>query len=125
MSDCTLQDHRGQTDIRSGESAQSVPHEMTLEIQASALYMGYCRVQTASRSGYGSFDPRQRKDNRILRGDPCAYCGSRENITADHITPRAHGGPNAFNNLTAACYSCNNARRDTPLLHWLLKRGPS
>ncbi len=57
----------------------------------------------------------------ILRGDPCCYCGApAEHI--DHIEPKAAGGSNAWDNLTAACASCNKSKRATPLLAFLLRR---
>lgn len=58
----------------------------------------------------------------VLRGDPCSYCGaSMEEV--DHIDPIARGGPNTWDNLTAACKGCNSSKRATPLLRFLLRIG--
>lgn len=57
----------------------------------------------------------------ILRADPCSYCGATtEHI--DHIRPLNLGGDSSWDNLTAACASCNSGKRDKPLLAYLLHR---
>lgn len=39
----------------------------------------------------------------------CQYCGApAENI--DHIIPQSKGGPNTWENLVAACISCNSRK---------------
>ena len=37
----------------------------------------------------------------------CAYCGSSENITLDHVVPQCKGGSNHKTNLVACCRKCN------------------
>jgi 5-methylcytosine-specific restriction endonuclease McrA len=57
---------------------------------------------------------------RIIRKDPCSYCGSYENPQFDHVVPiTAHGGL-GWENLAAACKSCNSSKQARPLLLWLL-----
>ncbi|MBA3945054.1 MAG: HNH endonuclease [Herpetosiphonaceae bacterium] len=43
-------------------------------------------------------------------GYTCQYCGASpgaEALTLDHIVPRAHGGMTTWDNVVAACRSCN------------------
>ena len=41
----------------------------------------------------------------------CHYCGSTENLTLDHIVPRARGGARwDANNVITACRCCNQAK---------------
>ena len=40
----------------------------------------------------------------------CAYCGSREKLTVDHIKARSLGGTNHLSNLQTLCDSCNAAK---------------
>lgn len=40
----------------------------------------------------------------------------------DHVVPRASGGPDVWDNLTAACSRCNIAKGKKSLLHFLLER---
>ncbi len=37
----------------------------------------------------------------------CQYCGSPEDLTFDHVIPRAHGGETTWENVVAACSPCN------------------
>lgn len=55
----------------------------------------------------------------VLRRDPCAYCGKRGG-SLDHITPRALGGSDDWDNLTSACGRCNGRKSDGTVLDVLL-----
>ena len=55
----------------------------------------------------------------IIAYDPCSYCG-RPADTIDHVVPLIAGGGHEPMNLTAACRSCNCAKRDKPLLAFLI-----
>ncbi len=49
----------------------------------------------------------------ILRRDnyTCQYCGRKSrHLTIDHVVPRRLGGPHSWENLVAACPSCNRLR---------------
>jgi 5-methylcytosine-specific restriction endonuclease McrA len=37
----------------------------------------------------------------------CAYCGSKTELTLDHIIPKSKGGKNTWNNLITCCLPCN------------------
>lgn len=37
----------------------------------------------------------------------CVYCGSREDLTIDHVLPRSLGGRDSWDNLVTACQRCN------------------
>ncbi len=46
--------------------------------------------------------------NLFLRDEfKCQYCGSREDLTFDHVIPRSRGGVTSWENVVAACASCN------------------
>jgi HNH endonuclease len=53
----------------------------------------------------------------------CCYCGAADALTADHIIPRARGGPHAGENLIWACRPCNTAKGAADVLVWLERRG--
>lgn len=52
----------------------------------------------------------------------CAYCGSTDKITQDHIVPIASGGLNTKHNLVPACRSCNCSKGSRPLVQWYMKQ---
>ena len=46
--------------------------------------------------------------NLFLRdGFCCQYCGSKGDLTFDHVVPRARGGVTTWENVVAACSKCN------------------
>lgn len=52
----------------------------------------------------------------------CAYCGSKENLTLDHITPRSKGGRDRITNVVCACHSCNQSKGLEKWHDWYLKQ---
>jgi hypothetical protein len=73
---------------------------------------------------------------RIVRGDPCAYCGllpfpcrfhPGDAGTVDHIDPQAGARPahglHSWTNYTGSCARCNNSKDATPMLLWIARRG--
>ena len=46
--------------------------------------------------------------NLFLRDEfSCQYCGSKGDLTFDHVIPRARGGITSWENVVAACSRCN------------------
>ena len=46
--------------------------------------------------------------NLFLRDEfSCQYCGSKGDLTFDHVVPRARGGVTSWENVVAACSGCN------------------
>jgi len=37
----------------------------------------------------------------------CQYCGSKEDLTFDHLVPRSRGGRTIWTNVVTACATCN------------------
>ena len=46
---------------------------------------------------------------RIYKRDSheCVYCGSKKDLTLDHVLPKSRGGGNDWSNLVTCCFSCN------------------
>jgi 5-methylcytosine-specific restriction endonuclease McrA len=42
----------------------------------------------------------------------CQYCGSRSNLTVDHVVPRSKGGASDWENIVASCAPCNRRKGD-------------
>jgi 5-methylcytosine-specific restriction endonuclease McrA len=47
----------------------------------------------------------------------CQYCGSRANLTVDHVVPRSKGGPSSWENIVASCAPCNRRKGNAMLNH--------
>lgn len=48
----------------------------------------------------------------------CCYCGSRDDLTVDHVVPVSHGGESRRDNILISCRRCNSSRRVKPLEEW-------
>ena len=63
---------------------------------------------------YIRFRPSQLKVNRkrIFKRDryTCQYCGSKRNLTLDHVMPRSRGGNNSWTNMVTCCSRCNSKK---------------
>jgi len=43
-------------------------------------------------------------------GYRCGYCGSKDELTIDHILPKSRGGKNSWENLVTCCSKCNSKK---------------
>ena len=67
------------------------------------------------------------KRNVFVRDNfTCQYCGSRTELTIDHVIPVSKGGKSDFENCTTSCRPCNNIKNDRSLheARMYLKRVP-
>ncbi|MEC3862292.1 HNH endonuclease [Mesobacterium sp. TK19101] len=72
---------------------------MTLRIPSVVVLRDY--VKPRKRVAFTRF-------NLFLRDEFCCqYCGSRGDLTFDHVVPRARGGVTSWENVVAACGPCN------------------
>lgn len=69
----------------------------------------YSRQRRASKKGFGNFKILD-KEIRRLKQQPCFYCGTKENITVDHVIPLSRGGYDSIGNILSACLSCNSQK---------------
>jgi 5-methylcytosine-specific restriction endonuclease McrA len=42
----------------------------------------------------------------------CQYCGTKRDLTLDHVMPSSRGGPHSWLNLVSACKRCNAKKGD-------------
>ncbi|PZR93581.1 MAG: HNH endonuclease [Stutzerimonas stutzeri] len=61
----------------------------------------------------------------VRDGFSCAYCGSVEELTFDHVIPKSRGGESAFENALLACARCNSRKGNrTPEEAGMVPRHP-
>lgn len=48
-----------------------------------------------------------KRDNHV-----CLYCGSKKELTLDHVMPKSRGGLNSWENLATCCSPCNRRKDD-------------
>lgn len=83
----------------------------------SRLYKG---LSSGKMSVHSLFDDERHK---MLSGARCAYCGSEENLSVDHVFPRNLGGTDNADNLVCCCRKCNSSKGDKDLMTWFSERG--
>ncbi|MFZ5962978.1 HNH endonuclease [Thalassococcus sp. BH17M4-6] len=72
---------------------------MTLRIPSVVVLKDFVKPQ--KRVAFTRF-------NLFLRDEfRCQYCGTRSELTFDHVVPRASGGITSWENVVAACAPCN------------------
>lgn len=55
--------------------------------------------------------------------DECIYCGSKDDLSTDHLIPVSRGGPNIGDNAVVACKSCNSSKCDKGIYEWFGLQG--
>jgi hypothetical protein len=48
----------------------------------------------------------------------CVYCGATQDLTLDHIHPKAKGGHDTSSNVVPACLKCNQSKGSNHWLSW-------
>jgi hypothetical protein len=48
----------------------------------------------------------------------CVYCGSKSDLTLDHVRAKSQGGEYTANNLVASCMTCNRSKATHHWLSW-------
>ncbi len=68
------------------------------------------RLKIASRERMWKVPAVNRRE--VLRRDhySCQYCGTKKNLTLDHVIPRSRGGRHTWDNVVTACSQCNSRK---------------
>lgn len=78
-----------------------VVRSQRMEIRVPSVVVLREYVRPRKRAAFTRF-------NLFLRDQfMCQYCGSRHDLTFDHVIPRAQGGVTSWENVVAACAPCN------------------
>lgn len=81
----------------------------------------YNRVKLNSfkrRNSVGNYTTDEWNDCVEAYSYSCAYCGSKHNLTVDHIVALVSGGNNFAYNLVPACEHCNKSKGAKDVVEW-------
>jgi 5-methylcytosine-specific restriction endonuclease McrA len=70
----------------------------------------HLRLTIGSPDRVWKLPPVNRREVFRRDGQRCQYCGSRTDLTLDHVIPRALGGPHTWENVVTACAPCNGRK---------------
>lgn len=86
------------------------------ETPIAAAFKTYVRPLIIRLLNYIKYHTKKLKinRNRIFKRDnhQCVYCGSRKDLTLDHVIPKSRGGANDWTNLVTSCSKCNVKKAD-------------
>lgn len=63
-----------------------------------------------------------RKSVKEQWNNECAYCGSKTDLTIDHIIPRSLGGTDTTMNVVSCCQECNADKSHTEVEIWYFQQ---
>jgi 5-methylcytosine-specific restriction endonuclease McrA len=88
--------------------------KLILKGRAHIIAKGVIRLLKYINLPYSKIVMARPSRNAILQRDgySCQYCGTKSNLTIDHVVPTSKGGENTWENMVAACMSCNNKKGD-------------
>jgi HNH endonuclease len=95
------------------------------ESKKYGIYHYKIRSRLFSGLKNGSMNVRDFFDDERLKmvlPQACCYCGSNNNLSADHIIPKIKGGSNKGENLVWSCRSCNSSKGSSDMVEWLNSR---
>jgi 5-methylcytosine-specific restriction endonuclease McrA len=89
---------------------------------ARSLYRAAAQRRRLRAAGAGQYD--RRAADLIVQAarGRCTYCDRPSKLTLDHLVPLKDGGTHAWDNLLAACKSCNSSKNASELTDWLYAR---
>lgn len=92
------------------ELIESVQNRLVHSVNQSFEYPSVIKLCRYQRIPYRQVE--LSKKNVFRRdGGKCQYCGnSNKLLTIDHIMPKSRGGEDSWENLTTACFDCNNKK---------------
>ncbi len=70
----------------------------------------YIRLTFGRSERIWKVPPVNRREVFRRDGHSCQYCGSRKDLTLDHVIPRSQGGPHTWENVVTACAPCNGRK---------------
>ena len=59
---------------------------------------------------------------KLKAGCCCAYCGTTEQLSVDHLIPQIKGDANSADNSVFACRRCNSSKGGSDLFEWYNKK---
>jgi 5-methylcytosine-specific restriction endonuclease McrA len=111
--------------VRKAEMVEAMPGLTLRSVNQSFRYPSIIRLQRYIHVPYRKVS--LSRINVFRRdGNQCLYCGSKSDLTLDHVLPKAMGGKDTWENLATACQTCNTRKgnRTPEQSNMVLRRKP-
>ncbi len=106
LSICSVQRSMKLLFLEKAELLHDDPQKELQTIRESFQFPSVIRLRSYIRIPYNKVVLSRRN---IMKRDnfTCMYCGSKNDLTIDHVLPKSRGGKDVWENLTTACEKCN------------------
>lgn len=103
-----------------GKTWQMRSPSLTLEVPE------HIRLRCGESKRLWKTPPVNRREVLRRDGHVCQYCGSKRQLTLDHVLPRSQGGSHTWDNVVTACAPCNARKgaRTPEVANMQLRRRP-
>ncbi len=75
-------------------------------------------TQKSRHGGQGGISECEWDICKAYFGNKCAYCGTNDKMTKDHIVPFTQHGELKISNIVPACQKCNSSKKDNDMVEW-------
>lgn len=106
ISICSVQRSVKLVFLEKAELLHDDPKKVIRTVNEEYSYPSVIRLRRYIRLPYAKIVLSRRN---IMKRDrhTCQYCGTKSDLTLDHVMPRSRGGEDSWENLVTACNHCN------------------
>lgn len=106
ISICSVQRSVKLVFLEKAELLHDDPEKVIRTVDDEFSYPSVIRLRRYIRLPYAKIVLSRRN---VMKRDryTCQYCGTKSDLTLDHVMPRSRGGEDSWENLVTACNHCN------------------
>ncbi|MDX1640904.1 MAG: HNH endonuclease [Balneolaceae bacterium] len=106
ISICSVQRSVKLVFLEKAELLHDDPDKVIRTVDEEYSYPSVIRLRRYIRLPYAKIVLSRRN---VMKRDrhTCQYCGTKSDLTLDHVMPRSRGGEDTWENLVTACNHCN------------------
>lgn len=111
LSICSVQRSMKLLFLEKAELLHDVPNRKIRTVNDNYIYPSVIRLRRYINIPYTRIVLSRRN---VMKRDrqTCQYCGSKSDLTLDHVVPKSRGGVDSWENLVTACNKCNVRKGD-------------